>query len=107
MSGGKTNGVFRLAPKTERVELDGDFAGLWVEMLVTVSQADMKHWEGEQGGITGLAAVVKAWNLADADGTPLPISSETLQQVPLRLIRTLSDAFREHALGVPKATAAS
>ncbi len=100
----RRNGVFILEPVIERVDLTDDFEGLWVEMNVTPSAKDYKQWSSEDGALHGLMTALRAWNLADEKGKPLPITLDTLETLPIKLIGVLTQAFGEHT-GVPKATA--
>ncbi len=101
----RRNGVFILEPVIERIDLPAPFEGLWVTMNVTPTSNDLEKWQGDQGGIHGLAHAIKEWNLVDAKDKPLPVTSETLMGVPIKLIGALKDEWSERALGVPKPTA--
>ena len=101
----RRNGVFILEPVLERIPLPEPFDGLWVEMNVTPSTNDLKKWEGEEAGLTGLLSAITDWNLVDAKEKPLPRTLETMRLLPIKLVGVLRDEFQERALGVPKATA--
>lgn len=101
----RRNGVFMLEPVIEQVDLPVPFEGLWVKMNVTPTSKDLEKWQGDQGGIYGLADCIKEWNLVDSKDKPLPITADTLMLVPIKLIGALKDEWQERALGVPKTTA--
>ncbi len=101
----RRNGVFILEPVIERIDLPAPFEGLWVEMNVTPSTNDLKKWEGEEAGLTGLMSAIKNWNLVDGKDKPLPLNIDTMRLLPIKLVGVLRDEFSERALGVPKATA--
>ncbi len=101
----RRNGVFILEPVIERIDLPAPFEGLWVEMNVTPSTNDLKTWEGEEAGLTGLLNAIKGWNLVDGKDKALPLTIDTMRLLPIKLVGVLRDEFSERALGVPKATA--
>jgi len=101
----RRNGVFILEPVIEQVDLPAPFEGLWVKMNVTPSTRDLKTWEGEEAGLTGLLNAIQDWNLVDEKEKPLPRTLDTMRLLPIKLVGVLRDEFQERALGVPKATA--
>ena len=52
-------------------------------------------------GVRRLHEVIRAWNLDDADGQPLPVSRESLDSLEPEVIRAIIDAWND-ARGLSK-----
>src|SRR5690349_10770781 len=92
--------VFRIGPRVARVELDGEYAGAWADMVLNpgsavFDQLAVEDWqtldaEGHRFPRpefrAHLAPLIRAWNLVDAAGAPLPCTAESLATLDWELV---------------------
>lgn len=99
--------LLRVPRKVVRVELGGDYAGGWAELVLnppsavadTLYAAFRHAGEGEpvdgDAVRTALARLLVAWNLADADGRQLPATAAGLGELDWEGIGALFVAWGE------------
>jgi len=111
---GHAPGVTRLAAvlqRVTRIPLDPlGYAGQWVDLITSCTRRDRETWFGPNGPPTGevLAQLVAGWSLADATGTPLPVTAATFVDVlPEDIVSWLIQSFVYELSGpLERATAA-
>lgn len=92
--------------RTARIDLDGDYAGIWVEAR---TNPPMRAYEemssGELPRMYGaLGQIMRGSNLTDEEDRPLDVRDpETWRDVPLDLIKAIADKWTE-AVNLPLVT---
>lgn len=95
-------GQRRLPIKTVVVELDGDYdgwqfemrknppAGMLVQGLSMVAGVDENDASTFSGSIEGMAillrGLIRNWNFVDEDGNDMPLTEESIRNLPLDLL---------------------
>lgn len=106
--------------KTVRLELDGDYAGWWVDIrsnppvgllldAVTtfqIAQADTpENFQAILPPIYDmLMLVITVWNFVDEKGKDLPTSPDGLKKLPIDLLVGLAAKVQEVIIGLPLAS---
>lgn len=84
---------FRLAQRYKRITLHGDYEGGWAVMLLNPPMSVLEQMRTDPVAATG--ALVKEWNLDDAEGKPLPATAEGMAALPEDVWAALVNAWRE------------
>lgn len=83
-------------PQYKRVELTGDWAGAWLDMLLNPPIAVMADMQARMDGPRWhLHKVIRAWNVEDAQGQPLAVSAESVGQLDDATVVAIIQAWHQ------------
>lgn len=119
MAGKQPPPVFQRAPIIRRIEMDGDYQGAWVDMILNPPSSALDVIAAEMHRSRqatpadpylpgpelrqAVARLIKDWNWADDEGTVLPSTAEGLALVDWESIWALIGAWGQ-ARALPKPT---
>jgi hypothetical protein len=81
-------------PQVKRVELTGEWAGAWADLVLNPPIAvlsDLQH--GADGPRWHLHRIIRAWNFEDAAGDPLPVDAAGVGQLDDATVVALLEAW--------------
>ena len=81
--------------RTQRIEMDGDYAGFHVVMRVNISMATLHTIYESDDIMPTLAGLIHEWNFVDEAGEPIGVSVEGLRACPLDLVGMLKSKYAE------------
>ncbi len=88
------NGL-RMPVRTQRIEMEDEYAGFWAEMRINISMATLEALYRDDDVLPTLASLVREWNFVDEAGAPIPVGLDGLRQCPFDLIRMLKLKYAE------------
>ncbi len=102
MSKGKT-ALLRMPVRTAVLALDGDYAGFAVTVRLNAPFGVFRQLASGQEGdmVEALSRLIVDWNLSDEEGTPIPLTPEGIDAVPIDLLKLIMDGVTE-AVRFPK-----
>lgn len=86
--------AWRLTPKVERVKLEGDYDGLWVDLVVNPPLRVVRQIQGDTLW-SALATLIQAWNFVDEHNQPVPPTVEGLEELPAAACQAIVAAWME------------
>lgn len=88
-----------LPTKIIHVQLEEDFAG-WEFSARSIKVKEFQDFQSEQGTAVGLAPTIRllsrilvGWNFVDEVGEELPLSAESLGELPLELLNEMASGY--------------
>lgn len=88
--------MIRLAPRFHRVTItEGEYEGVWAEMWLNPPLSVMKQTQDRATFAQGMGKLIRAWNVADEDGQPIPAGEAGIEATPDELHIALIQAWQE------------
>lgn len=88
-------------PQYQRVQLAGEFAGAWVDLLLNPSMDLLTNISTNVGIRWHLHKLIRAWNFEDADGRPLEVTEASVGQLDDATTKAIMEAW-SRARELPK-----
>lgn len=85
---------FKLTPRTAIIELAGDWLGVEFTARTDLKIKEIRNVEvGIDGSIDLLLKIIQGWNLADEDDKPIPVTAESMEEIPVKLVDEMVTAY--------------
>lgn len=87
-------GLVRLPVKTARIECDGDYVGVWADMILNPPWSKYAHLGPGNHVSQSLPHLIAHWNIADPEtGQVLPVTEASMAYLPPELMMQLVDKW--------------
>jgi len=85
---------FKLVPRTAIIELTGDWLGVEFTARTDLKIKEVRNVEvGIDGSIDLLMKILVEWNLADENDKAIPLTKESMEEIPVKLVDEMVTAY--------------